>query len=290
MLPSSGGVYSPVMRELAWILGTAAWLFGCSSESSPEPQPEPAEPIAPQTLLPSSCGHAHNDYEHAQPLLDAVALGFCSIEVDIFLEGEELLVGHTLASLDPSRTIQSLYLDPMRALHEAGDLPTPTGGASLILLIDIKSSSQETYAALDPILASYDDVFTRFEDGQVFAGPVTALISGNRDRDGMEAQALRFAALDGRPGDLGTGAPLDLIPLVSSSWGSFFSWSGTGEMPADERMVLDDTVASAHAEDRRFRFWASPDTVPTWQTLLDAEADLVNTDDLQGLSSFLAAP
>lgn len=277
------------MRDVAWMLAAVTWLWGCSSEPESQPEPEP-QPIAPDALLPSGCGHAHNDYEHDRPLHDALELGFCSIEVDIYLQGDELLVGHTLASLDPARTIQSLYLEPLRALHDSGDLPAPTTGESLILLIDVKTQAEPTYAALDPILAGYEEIFTRFDGGEVFAGPVTALISGNRDRDTMAEQGLRLAALDGRPDDLGMGAPLDLIPLVSSSWGSFFTWSGTGEMPSDERMILDDTVANAHAEGRRLRFWASPDTQLTWQVLLDAEADLVNTDDLQGLSSFLAGP
>ena len=30
-------------------------------------------------------GHAHNDYLHPRPLLDALDQGFCSVEADIFL-------------------------------------------------------------------------------------------------------------------------------------------------------------------------------------------------------------
>ena len=41
-------------------------------------------------------GHAHNDYVHRQPLHDALALGYRSVEVDIFLkDGGRLLVGHS---------------------------------------------------------------------------------------------------------------------------------------------------------------------------------------------------
>ena len=36
--------------------------------------------------------HAHNDYLHKRPLLDALAQGFCSVEADIFLVDGALLV------------------------------------------------------------------------------------------------------------------------------------------------------------------------------------------------------
>ena len=41
--------------------------------------------------------HAHNDYLHKRPLLDALAQGFCSVEADIFLVDGALLVAHELS-------------------------------------------------------------------------------------------------------------------------------------------------------------------------------------------------
>ncbi|MCY2994623.1 MAG: hypothetical protein NTY19_43195 [Planctomycetota bacterium] len=58
--------------------------------------------------------HAHNDYQHSRPLLDALDHGFCSVEADIFLVDGQLLVGHTALELKPQRTLQALYLDPLR--------------------------------------------------------------------------------------------------------------------------------------------------------------------------------
>src|SRR5689334_20191104 len=57
--------------------------------------------------------HAHNDYEHPRPLFDALDHRFGSVEADIFLVGDQLLIGHTVDDLDPSRTLESLYLDPL---------------------------------------------------------------------------------------------------------------------------------------------------------------------------------
>src|SRR5919109_1377732 len=57
--------------------------------------------------------HAHNDYEHPRPLFDALDHRFGSIEADIYLVGDQLLVAHDPVDLDPGRTLESLYLDPL---------------------------------------------------------------------------------------------------------------------------------------------------------------------------------
>src|SRR6267378_249318 len=58
--------------------------------------------------------HAHNDYMHTRPLMDALDQGFCSVEADIFLVDGKLLVAHTRTMTKPERTLQALYLDPLR--------------------------------------------------------------------------------------------------------------------------------------------------------------------------------
>ena len=68
---------------------------------------------APPEASPLSRAHAHNDYEHPRPLLDALDHGFTSVEADVWLVGDELLVGHDLADLVPGRTLEKLYLDPL---------------------------------------------------------------------------------------------------------------------------------------------------------------------------------
>src|SRR4051794_2449732 len=69
---------------------------------------------APAGPTPLVHAHAHNDYEHARPLLDALDNGFCSVEADIHLVDGKLLVAHDRAHVRPDRTLQSLYLDPLR--------------------------------------------------------------------------------------------------------------------------------------------------------------------------------
>lgn len=62
-----------------------------------------------------SLAHAHNDYEHERPLFDALERGFASVEADVFLsdDGQELYVAHDAVDIDPARTLDALYLQPL---------------------------------------------------------------------------------------------------------------------------------------------------------------------------------
>lgn len=103
-------------------------------------------------LCPLVHTHAHNDEEHERPLLDALGSGFCSIEADVHAVGDELLVGHDAEELKPGRTLQALYLEPLRQLvKEHGDRVYPNGPTA-ILLIDLKSEPKSTYPVLRKFL------------------------------------------------------------------------------------------------------------------------------------------
>ncbi len=249
----------------------------------------PATAAAPARgeVTPLVNAHAHNDYLHPRPLADALDQGFCSVEADIFLVEGRLLVAHEPAQLRPERTLEALYLEPLRRrVREHGGRVYP-GGPSLTLLVDIKGDADRTYAVLRPLLARYAAMLTRFENGKTVEGAVTVVLSGNRPRRTLEAEALRYAAMDGRLEDLGSGASPSLVPLVSANWRLLFTWRGDGEIPAPEREKLRAYVARAHADRYRLRFWATPDTTAAWKELGDAGVDLVNTDDLKGLAEFL---
>ncbi|MCZ9341415.1 hypothetical protein NGM37_27000, partial [Streptomyces sp. TRM76130] len=49
--------------------------------------------------------HAHNDYEHPRPLLDALDHRFGSVEADVYLVDGQLLIAHDAVDLDPARTL-----------------------------------------------------------------------------------------------------------------------------------------------------------------------------------------
>ncbi|MEV0013664.1 phosphatidylinositol-specific phospholipase C/glycerophosphodiester phosphodiesterase family protein [Streptomyces tendae] len=240
--------------------------------------------------------HAHNDYEHPRPLLDALDHRFGSVEADIYLVGGQLLVAHDPEDLDPSRTLESLYLDPLAARVRAHHGRVYRGDRRVLqLLIDIKTEGEATYLELDRRLRSYHHLFTSYAHGRVFPGAVTAVVSGDRAaRAPMAAQRTRRAFYDGRLTDLGTAAPASFVPLISDNWTLNFTWQGVGAFPAAERRKLRDIVGAAHARGQRVRFWATPDAAgpardAVWAELLAAGVDHLNTDDLAGLEAFLDA-
>jgi hypothetical protein len=239
------------------------------------------------TVVPLPQAHAHNDYEHARPLLDALDHGFCSVEADIYLVDGQLLVAHDRSRVRPERTLQALYLDPLRQRVRENGGRVYKDGPPVLLLIDFKSEAEATYRALRPVLESYSEILTRFTGSGMETNAVTVVISGNRPKATMAQEAARNAALDGRPEDLDGTQPPSLIPLVSEDWKRLFTWRGTGLFPNAERQRLHDLVARAHSQGRRIRFWGTPDRPEVWSELASAKADLLNADDLAGLREFL---
>ncbi|MDR7276502.1 phosphatidylinositol-specific phospholipase C/glycerophosphodiester phosphodiesterase family protein [Catenuloplanes atrovinosus] len=275
-----------MLRRMSTVLAVAAALLTVT-------QAAPAQAHGRTAPLPQA--HAHNDYEHERPLLDALDHGFTSVEADIYLVGGELLVAHDPEDLQPGRTLAALYLDPLVERVRANRGRVYRGSPiSLQLLIDIKNTGAATYTALDATLREYRTILSRYAYGRVTTGAVTAVISGDRPRELMESQTVRYAFYDGRMSDLTAGAPAEFIPLISDNWNNVFSWQGDGPMPADQRARLREIVRTAHEDGRRVRFWATPDTAgpartAVWTELRRAGVDHINTDDLAGLEAFLRA-
>ena len=270
---------------LASLTGAAAAPAAVAQTSSP----------APVLGQPLAAAHAHNDYEHDRPLFDALEHGFTSVEADVWLVDGELLVAHDLEDVKAGVTLESLYLDPLEELtRQAGHSVYPKWDGSVQLLIDIKSEGEATYAAIEKELAEHPSIMTRYINGTVKPGPVTAVISGNRPLATMQAQDQRSSFYDGRASDLTSGMPASLMPLVSNNWTKLFTWQGVGPMPELERAKLHAYVETAHANGYRVRFWATPDQAgdardAVWNELYNAGVDHINTDDLEGLQQFLTA-
>ncbi|MEX2142820.1 MAG: phosphatidylinositol-specific phospholipase C/glycerophosphodiester phosphodiesterase family protein [Pirellulales bacterium] len=244
-----------------------------------------AEATAAPIPLPQA--HAHNDYEHARPLIDALDHGFCSVEADIFLRDGRLLVAHDARDLRPERTLEGLYLQPLAARIKAHGGRVYKDGPRFWLLVDLKTEGEPTYKALHEVLAQYREMLSTTRDGKHQVGAVTVVISGNRPINFIKSQSTRYAGIDGRLADLKSDAPAHLMPMISDNWTLRFSWRGTGKMPEAERDRLHSIVEQAHDRGRIVRFWGTPESTALWRELRDADVDLINTDKLPELREFL---
>ena len=124
-------------------------LLGCSV-----PRLALAQTECPRADLPA---YAHNDYANAQPLREALALGYQGVEVDLYLMKGELRVGHDRRAAARGSTLASLYLEPLQALL-AQCRSAPDLAPRLLLTIEIKEASRETYDSLAVTLARYPAV------------------------------------------------------------------------------------------------------------------------------------
>lgn len=244
-------------------------------------------PSATAQPTPLTNAHAHNDYEHPRPLLDALDHGFCSVEADIYLVEGRLLVAHDRDKVAASRTLQALYLDPLREWIKRNGGRVYRNGPVVTLLVDIKSEAESTYSALRTVLNDYADILCSYSSGAAETKAVLVIISGNRPKKTMAAESERHAALDGRLEDLEGNAPSHLIPLISDNWTRLFKWRGVGPFPENEWRKLREIVAKTHAQGRKIRLWATPDRPEVWQELLASGADFINTDNLSELQAFL---
>ncbi len=237
-------------------------------------------------------GHSHNDYLQQRPLWEAISYAFASIEVDIHLVDGALLVGHDDDDLDVTKTLQSLYLDPLREHvreHNNRVYPSPH---SLVLLIDIKSEARSSYEALRGVLSQYSEMLTTYSEASVQPGAIAVIVSGNRPRELMMNEVVRFATYDGRVADLNAEVPANFISLISDNWENHFEWRGLGSLSDRDRVQLAQIVEAAHRSGYRLRFWNTPSPEnrsleDVWGQLLNAGVDVMNIDDLKAYRDFV---
>jgi hypothetical protein len=265
--------------SLANHIAPRPWRTALISNSVPLPN-------APPPLTPMAVAHSHNDYEQRRPLLDALALGYGSVEADILLRDGELWVSHKGRSF--VGTLRELYLDPLQVRVDR--LGSVRGdGEPFLLWLDLKSGEEELVLELRRLLARYP-MLTRMEGGMMKRAAVTVILTG--DEDGKRAYTagagVRYACRDSNELlEDEKGDPLHL--WYALSWPDWFSWDGEGRIPSAERNRLRALVDAAHRLGRRLRLYHLPEAEGVWSEALDAGVDLLSTDELQRLEQFLDA-
>ncbi|CAA6812370.1 MAG: Unknown protein [uncultured Aureispira sp.] len=235
-------------------------------------------------------GHAHNDYDKSWPALTtALSKGFVSIEIDVFPYQNELKVAHIGFLLGTAADIESLYFKPLEAWLEEHDKLFLDRTQRLTFMIDIKKDAAQTYALLRILCERYQHLITTHYPLQdsVSYGVVDLLLSGNKPYEQVLGDSIQYMLIDGGLGEINDSIRTAAIaPRISARYGSLFTWKGSNNMPPNELARLRKIVATAHADQRKVRFWGMPNKPVVWKLLLDEGVDWMNVDDLEGYRVF----
>ena len=112
-------------------------------------------------------------------------------------------------------------------------------------------------------------------------------MSGERPFKLLLNDSLQLMTLDGRPSDLVKKYPTHLMPFISEHAGKVAGTDDYTKVGATEWGRIQHFIEEVHAQDKKTRLWATPENEQLWQQLLDLGIDLINTDDLGRLRSFL---
>jgi hypothetical protein len=244
-----------------------------------------ATPRAQAPLVgPVSLAHAHNDYEHAHPLDDALAHSFASVEADLWWRDGRIVVSHD--GWHRHGTLDALYLQPLARRIAAHGGSVHGDGRPFYLWLDLKEHDAALESALVAALDACPFV-ARFSDESERSGAVVVVLTGDADagralvsrpgwrpfvRDEERLEAPEEASL----------SPSRRPRAYSLEYGRYLSWDND-----DDGAQLRCIVARAHAAGRMVRLWDAPDHPQFWRLAAASGVDFINTDDLDGVAATL---
>lgn len=228
--------------------------------------------------------HSHNDYLQSQPFYAAHGNHFASMEIDVFLEGNELYVAHYKKDIDPERTLESLYLEPLlRQIKLNGNHKAYKDGGKLQLMIDLKTAGEPTLRCLEAKLKPIRQYF----DVKNNPDAIRLVISGAAPAGGRFKDFDEIFFFDGRRNTAYTSDQLKRVAFFSASLQEFSKWNGLGRMVAPDSLKTKNFVDSVHRIGKPVRFWGNPDTKTCWQAFIKMGVDYLNTDSPAEMAKFL---
>lgn len=216
--------------------------------------------------------HSHNDYVQPEPLTNALRHKVFSIEADVYLVGDKLLVAHSRKELPTAKTLDSLYLQPIINLfNQHGGTISADSNYAAILMIDIKDSGIAVITELIKLLAPYPSVFNH----SVNAKAVQVVISGSRSPVSRWAYYPSYIFFDGRPKEVYDNATLKRVAFISDSYFNYII------IPDSTDSRIEQVVQKVHGMGKLLRLWASPDNPASWKRLQQLGIDIINTDKVE---------
>jgi glycerophosphoryl diester phosphodiesterase len=222
--------------------------------------------------------HSHNDYEQREPFEMAYRLGYDSIEADLFLKDGEIMVAHDWDRISPERTFQKLYLVPLLAKIKTNGGFVYSNKKPLFLLLDLKKDGKAILEQLFQMLKPYQQELKN----------VTIVISGDMPAPSDFKHYPKLFYFDGRRTLNYTAKELKRVAFVSASLLDFGKyWSGKNPLNAEIQNKIADFVLEFHQKKKKVRLWATPNTILGYETLQKLGVDMIGTDDLALLHSFI---
>lgn len=226
--------------------------------------------------------HSHNDYQHEPPLQSAYANKFGSIEVDIILSEDELLVAHTERDIPNNKKLEDVYIKPLLGYIQAnkGYVYEDTS-LSMVLMLDIKSDPTPTMGKLVMLLLKYPE-FTQSKSLKI-------LVSGNKPDPSTFSSYPSFIWFDGLLSTRYKKEELERIAILSDNLRNYTSWKGAGNPPEKDWAAIQKAVAKGHSLGKKVRFWNTPDFVEGWQKILELGVDYIDTYTIKSMADYLKA-
>jgi len=233
-------------------------------------------------LGPALPAYSHNDYENPRPLQEAVELGFRGVEADVIYRGGELRVAHEPALARPGRTLERLYLQPLRGIvQQCGRV---VGSATSFLLnVELKERSQTGYDSLLAVLNRYPDLFQ--SGALVDRPPVQVILVGWNPTPvdsmfGAEQWVWHQERITRLSPEVGR-RPWSGVRLVSLDYGKTIGWSGEGPPPDKAaRWLARLRAAKGEGPGRLARAYNAPVHSAVYRLLLEGGVDLIGSERL----------
>jgi alkaline phosphatase len=228
--------------------------------------------------------HSHNDYTQKTPFFLAYNAHFGSIEADIWAVNGVLYVAHDSSAITSSRTLESLYLQPIADLFKkAGGKAWIDNPSTFQLLIDLKTATEPTLSLLVELLKKYPGVF----DSDRNKNGIPVVITGNRPSPTEFSNYPNNISFDANITLSYDESQLKRVALFSGNLADFIRWRGKAVMTEEEQLKLSQVIDFVHGLHKKIRFWNAPDTQLAWDQLLKLRVDYVNTDHIQELANYL---
>jgi alkaline phosphatase len=230
-----------------------------------------------QSKVALSQAHSHNDYDQQVPFSHAYNRGFGAIEADVFLVNNQLFVAHDQDKIRPENTLTAKYLKPLK------EGLSQDNARQITLLVDIKGDYRNILPELIPELKPLHE----FLKNATSAGRLRVLISGNRPEPAEFKNYPEYICFDEDLMHTYSAEELKRVSQISLRFSNYSSWTGVGPLPERDSIALQTVIHAAHTLNKPIRFWDAPDNPAGWTELIKLGVDIIGTDKIDALASFL---